>query len=357
MDAVQGPPKRRHQGILVLLTLLATMASWLSLVPATVLAVLLLFRGRRDRAWMPLAKVMLVVVGVRGLAAARVFLDGRTLGWGKAPLPDILREMVVQVSPGTTWFALLLIPIGIAVASALRRRLSDAFLAGSLVALPLAVLAIWRFTASNGGYYINLASAFSAIAAAIALDFMVTHLHLHSSVLRVSLFAALATLATVDLPATRPRDGAANVPAFSRLIEGDSSLVVTNVRALGSLVHYHRANTLGLDLAATGWVHAHAMEDVVHDDTRSWIHLPGGVHAPSYRHLPAGPYFYLVLEDTVRLGEPGAQIPRSALLQSCTPLFPPRADATFLRCPGDVIERLPWHDSAVNPGWEIAPDP
>jgi hypothetical protein len=207
---------------------------------------------------------------------------------------------------------------------------------------------IWYFSASNGGYYVNLASGFAAIVAAIGLKYaapfrsgawtgsMDPPSRLASTMkarILAACFAGLAVLLTVDLPATHYRDGLGNTPEFGRRIAGDTLPVVTDLRGLGPLVLYYRAAETDLDLEPVRQLRDIVMQDAYSDGTRTWATLDPVTRAMEDPGIPRDIPFYLVLGNASRHGRLDPDHRDIAFLRRCEPLFPPRDDATFMMCP------------------------
>ncbi len=345
LDRMTAKPSLLDVGAFLLVVLFASMSSWLALIPLGVLALVLAVRLRRRRDWGLLVAGVWGVLAIRGVQALEVFLLGRTFrDWGPQSWQELTREMLAQAQPGSSSIGLLLVGVGILVLLAGARRLAYAYTAGSLLVLPLGILAIWHFSAANGGYYINLVAGPIAVAGAVGLGAVRDLARRGASRLPgcagdlpcprawAIALSALAVLATLDLPPHHYREGMAHIPEFARRIEGDSLPVVTNLRELGPVSHYLRAAETDRDPMPAWRARLSVMEARSFDGRRTWIHLDKDPKKAFRDLLPQVTEFYLVLAAVAPRGTLDARHPEIEVLRKCSPMFPLRRDVVFLKC-------------------------
>jgi hypothetical protein len=335
-----------------LLFLLASMSSFLALIPLGLAVLLLAYKAFRDPSYRPLAIVSAVVTAIRASSAFTAF----STGMGGPSIPDTLAELMIemgyQLQPGSTLGGLVFVLLGFAAIIVLDRTLPMLFLAGSMILVPLGIVTIWKFSIVNGGYYINLVSGFAALIGAFGVgqifgldptfqDVLQRTQAAPTSIkgnlrtiLPFVLGAVLLVLLTVKLPAPNVFGDQANGSTFERLIANDAHPVVTNMPSMAETVNYYRTIRADKDLRRNELLHEaldHRFDTrEVFDGVRIWIECPSGTDLNEC--IPKNRDYYLALKAPGQpiLGEPTNA--STTVPPSCELALPDSDKARFYKC-------------------------
>ncbi len=332
------------------LFLLASLSSFLAVIPLGLAALLLIYKAFKDPSYRSLALVSTVVVAIRGARALFTF----TQGLGGSCIPDTLTKLVIemgyQLQPGSTIGGLVFVLLGLVAILVFNRTLPMLFLAGSMILVPLGIVTVWKFSIVNGGYYINLISGFAALIGAFGVGRIfgldptfpkalqkpeTSPPSIKSNLRKITPFmagAVVLVLLTIKVPAPDIFGNQANSFTFEQLIIDDDLPVVTDMPGMVEAVNYYRTMHTDKDLRRNEQLHEtlNALPDdrKVFDGERTWIICPRGTD--KNKCLPKDQAFYLVL------GDPAYPVPGDKdsfkIPKSCELAFPASYRARFFKC-------------------------
>jgi len=328
---------RRPWIVLALLVLGGMFSSFLFIVPAGALIVVLWFeRVRQSKASFGPLLVTAAFVLPSVLVVFR-FLHESPPASRPDTAADLLAE-IFQVSPmGRTWLMVGPLLLGFGWLVGQSRRLTGRFALISLLGLVPALLVAWQWSWLHGGYYaglmIPLALFASAVGVAASIAWVVDHAPGLSTRPRLrtgvaSVLVVGTVLATVDVPPVEymaRTSGVEHLAEFESRIAGDRLPVLTNGpiqnRGLEKLTFYDKARRGEVDIAGLG------------DGTWS-VGMTGRMRfldvatcQPAGGWEDLGPEFYLVTE--LQDQDP-VKVCRDALAGRCDLLFPAAPGQDFL---------------------------
>ncbi len=335
-----------------LLFLLASMSSFLAIIPLGLAVLLLTYKAFIDPAYKPLAVVSTLVVAIRAAYALYAF----NVSFGGTSIPNTLGKLLLamgrQLQPGSNVGAFILVAFGFAVILVSKRTLPMAFLLGSIILVPIGITVIWKFSVVNGGYYINLMSGFIALVGAFAVGQIFgldptfqyglqndqeSSPSIKSNpriILPFMVGAVLLVFLTVKLPAPNIFGNQSNSSTFERLIANDQLPVVTNMEGMIEAVNYYRTIRTDKNLKRVEALHyaiiAKSDGGEVFDGVRTWILCLHGSQGD--KCLPKDQDYYLALRDPIRPISGGLNRAIYRIPQTCKLALPSPDKAAFFKC-------------------------
>ena len=332
--------------------LLASMSSFLVLIPLGLAVLLLAYKAFKEPAYRPLAIVGALMLAIRGTSALSAFNMG--LGGQSTPetMGQLALEMWQQLQPGSNVGGLLFVALGFVAILVSKRTLPMLFLAGSIILVPLGIVTIWTFSIAHGGYYNNIMAGFIALVGAFGIGQIfgldptfskalqkpeTSSPSIRENLGKILPFMAGAvflTLLTVKLPAPDVFGNQSNSSTFEQLIANDELPVVTDLPDMIESVNYYRTIRTDKNLRRNELIH-----DVVGDGTinpevfdgvRVWIICPYG--SDLNECVPKDQDYYLALRDSGRPipGESPDTI--TEVPPTCELALPSSNKARFYKC-------------------------
>jgi hypothetical protein len=332
----ETPRRAASLPVLGLLIAFGALSSWLLVAPAAVLASVLVLdpvvKARAGRAGIAVVAVAAALAGIAGLRVLSANLDSRPPCAAGAAI-DFLGSLAARLPVGRTAWMALPLAIGLGWLALRRDRPSCRFAAGSIVAVPAALAALWTVTCIRP-YYVEPVTVLLLWAAAVGTTRALASARaspldpappLPPSPRATLAVAVPLVVLTVALP-PRPEvmgdtGGFESVGLFDRLAAGDDLPIVTNSPELLDVVAWNRIRERG-----------GAMADFDSDDpgrrafqARLRVVATGADAGGIPREGP----FWLV-----SLGLHSDVIPPAVrdLEALCAPVFPPGSLFRFYRC-------------------------